>query len=93
MRAPKILGRAAQHMEDRAALRDADGERSMGKTVLAFNAIYDTTLSEEMGWQFMVLLKVVRGAQGQLCTDDYEDEAAYSALAGEAAAKERGNTD
>jgi len=86
--APEILQAGSQHMSDRAALRDSPcGERSMRSTVDAFNAIYGTEMTEAQGWQFMVLLKVVRSSQGELCLDDYEDEAAYAALAGEAAQK------
>lgn len=84
--APDILKRAAKHMEDRAAARDQPGgERSMARTVAAFNAITGHAISERDGWMFMVMLKAARA-----CTtatglpDDYEDLAAYAALAGEA---------
>lgn len=83
--APDILKRAAKHMEDRAAARDQPGgERSMARTVAAFNAITGHTISERDGWMFMVMLKAARA-----CTtaaglpDDYEDLAAYAGLAGE----------
>lgn len=90
--APEFLERAAQHMKDRAALRDSPtGERSMAKTVAAFNSIFDTNLSEIQGWQFLELLKIVRSSQGQYVADDYEDAAAYAALAGEAASKAGGH--
>lgn len=86
-----LLGGAATALKDRARTRDAaDGERSMAKTVAAFNAVFGTDLSEEQGWQFMVILKMVRGSQGEAIADDYTDEAGYAALAGEAAGKERG---
>lgn len=87
MKAPDILKQAAKHIEDRAAKRDKpDGERSMGKTVAAFNAVTGNNLSERDGWVFMQMVKLARA-----CTtpsgspDDYEDAAAFSALAGEAA--------
>ena len=81
-----ILLAGAEHIKDRASQRDCpSGERSMGKTVAAFNAIYGHTLTETEGWQFMSLLKKVRGCQGNYRADDHEDDAAYSALAGEAA--------
>lgn len=89
-KAPEFLRKAVQHMEDCASQRDSeDGERSMGRTVKAFNAIYGTELTEEMGWQFMVLLKMSRSSQGDYTMDDYEDEAAYASLAGEAGYSER----
>ncbi|WP_346839799.1 DUF6378 domain-containing protein [Microbulbifer sp. SAOS-129_SWC] len=89
--APAFLEAGAQHMRDRASLRDApDGERSMAKTVAAFNALYGKDLTEEEGWMFMVLLKQARASQGKFVADDYEDGAAYFGLAGEAAAGARG---
>lgn len=86
--APDFLENAIDHMINRAALRDSPtGERSMAKTVAAFNAMHGTALTEKQGWQFMELLKMSRSTQGQYVADDYED-AAYAALAGEAALKE-----
>jgi len=38
----------------------------------------------------MEILKMVRASQGEFRADNYEDGAAYAALAGEAAARERG---
>ena len=87
MKAPEILKQAAEHMEDRAATYDApEGERSMSKTIIAFNTLYGTSLTEEQGWAFMVLLKLVRSSQGGYRADNYEDLTAYSALMGESAA-------
>lgn len=64
MKAPEILTRAAQHMSDRAATYDKpEGERSMGKTVAAFNAITGRDLTESEGWLLMTLLKFVRDSQ------------------------------
>lgn len=87
MKAPQILETAQQHLIDRAASRDQPGgERSMGRTVAAFNAITGNTITERDGWIFMATLKSVRA-----CTtptgrpDDYQDGAAYFALAGECA--------
>lgn len=89
--APQILNRAAEHMNARAAARDLpEGERSMARAVGAFNFLTGHTLSVRDGWLFMATLKAARA-----CTtptglpDDYEDGAAYFALAGEAAAMER----
>ena len=90
--APDFLHAALSHMEDRAATYDAPrGERSMGKTVAAFNALTGHDLTEEQGWLFMQVLKAARTQQGDYRADNYEDGAAYVALMGEAAAQERGN--
>lgn len=90
--AHSILEAAGGHMRDRAATYDKpEGERSMGATVKAFRAITDHKLTEEQGWLFMQLLKAVRSQQGAYRADSYEDGAAYVALAGEAAARERGS--
>lgn len=85
--APDILKRAAQHMEDRAAARDQPGgERSMKRTVDAFNALTGHALTERDGWMFMAVLKAARACTTPTgLADDYEDGAAYFGLAGEAA--------
>lgn len=83
---------ALGHMEDRAVTYDKPtGERSMGKTVEAFNVITGHQLTEEQGWLFMETLKMVRSQQGAFKADNYEDATAYASLRGEAAEKERGN--
>src|SRR5690554_2260681 len=88
--ANEILQAAAGHMQDRAATYDKpEGERSMGATVEAFKAVTGHQLTEEQGWLFMALLKAVRSQQGGLRMDSYEDGAAYFALAGESAARDR----
>lgn len=88
MKAHEFLERGVQHMKDRAALRDSpEGERSMGRTVAAFNAMFGTDLTEVQGWQFMELLKMSRSTQGEFHADDHEDGAAFAGLAGEAAFK------
>jgi len=75
---------ACEQLEDRASQRDApDGERSMRRCVEAFNALYGTALTETQGWQFMSLLKKARAAQGEYRADDFVDDVAYAALAGE----------
>ena len=79
------------HMEDRAVTYDKeDGERSMGKTMAAFNVITGSNLTEEEGWLFMEILKQVRSMQGNFKADNYEDLAAYAALRGECASRDRG---
>ena len=89
MSAASILRNAAGHIEQRAALRDTpEGERSMLRTVEAFNALTGKQLSERDGWLFMALLKAARATAGGHNPDDYEDMAAYAALMGECAAIE-----
>ena len=84
--AQAVLRRAADLIEERAAQRDQPtGEKSMAKTVQAFNVIYGTELTEVQGWHFMELLKMVRSAYGQYVADDFDDKVAYAALAAEAA--------
>ena len=84
--AQSILRKAADLIEERGKQRDqANGEKSMAKTVQAFNAIYGTTLTEVQGWHFMELLKMTRSAYGVYVADDFEDKVAYAALAAEAA--------
>lgn len=86
MKASDILKAAAGHMDDRAATYDKpEGERSMRATVEAFEAITGVQMTEEQGWLFMVVLKAVRSQQGQFKQDNYEDGAAYFALAAESA--------
>lgn len=90
--AASMLTAALGHMEDRAKTYDAPGgERSMGKTVAAFNTITGLEMTEEQGWLFMEILKQVRSQQGNYRADNYEDMVAYAALRGECAARERGN--
>lgn len=92
MKAHDILTAAQRHMQDRAATYDRpEGERSMGATVEAFRAVTGDGLmnTEERGWLFMELLKAVRSQQGDYRADNYEDGAAYFALMGEAAARDR----
>ena len=92
MTASDFLGAALNHLGDRASTYDnPTGERSMGRTVEAFNAITGHKLTEEHGYLFMVLLKAVRSQQGKYKSDSYEDGAAYFALMGEVSEKERKN--
>ncbi len=92
MIAKEFLDKAATHMQDRASTYDKpQGERSMTATVGAFNAINGTSLTEEQGWMFMELLKIVRSIQGNYKADNYEDAVAYAALRGECASANRGS--
>lgn len=94
MKAHQILEAGLGHMKDRSATYDKPaGERSMGATVDAFRAITGHDLTEEQGWLFMGLLKMVRSQQGGFRADNYEDLAAYAGLQGEAAWAERTNQD
>lgn len=86
MNAIDVLIEAQGHLANRAKTYDKpSGERSMEKTVSAFNAITDQEISTEQGWLFMALLKAVRTQQGDFRLDNYEDGAAYFALMGEQA--------
>lgn len=83
-----ILEAAVGEMKDRARTYDKpEGERSMGATVAAFVAITGVHMTEQQGWQFMEVLKMVRSNQGDYRADSFIDGAAYAALAGEAASR------
>jgi hypothetical protein len=87
--AEQFLSQAADLLVERGKQYDKpSGERSMGSTVKAFNAITNKTLSESEGWLFMSILKRVRQFQGPYHQDSAEDAVSYSAL--EAEALERG---
>ena len=86
MKATTILEKAAQHMRDRAATYDKpEGERSMGKTVAAFNAITGRDLTTAEGWLMLAVLKQVRVFQNSAVphVDSLEDGPAYLALMAE----------
>lgn len=86
MKAPEILKRASDIMDERAKQYDSpEGERSMGKAVAAFNAITGQSLSEANGWLLMALLKMVRDNTTEAPHEDsIHDLVAYGALYGEA---------
>lgn len=91
-RAEDFLRAQLKSLDERAQVRDQPGgERSMFPAVAAFNAMFGHNLTEEEGWQFMVLLKMARAKGGKFRFDDYCDQSGYSALAGEAAERARGN--
>ena len=86
MKAPDILKKSAQHMLDRAATYDKpEGERSMAKTVQAFNAITGRDITTAEGWLMLAVLKQVRAFQnpGKPHVDSLEDGLAYLALMAE----------
>lgn len=90
LKATDILNAAGAEMAARATTYDApEGERSIYKTVDAFNVITGHVLTAEHGWLFMELLKMVRSQQGDYRADNYVDSVAYAALRGETAAGER----
>jgi hypothetical protein len=84
--APQLLNKAATIMEQRGAQYDKpEGERSMGATVKAFNAVTGQQLTEADGWLLMALLKMVRDNQREVPhQDSIEDLVAYASLYGEA---------
>ena len=86
MKAPDILKKSAQHMLDRATTYDKpEGERSMAKTVQAFNAITGRDITTAEGWLMLAVLKQVRAFQnpGKPHIDSLEDGPAYLALMAE----------
>ena len=86
MKAPDILKKSAQHMLDRATTYDKpEGERSMAKTVQAFNAITGRDLTTAEGWLMLAVLKQVRAFQYPAVphVDSLEDGPAYLALMAE----------
>ncbi len=87
--APGFLHRAAAIMDERGKTYDqADGERSMGRTVAAFNAITGRDLTEAEGWLLLETLKNVRQWQRPAFHQDSADDGvAYSALKAEALAR------
>jgi len=86
MLATAILHETAKLIEDRAAERDLEQERSMERAVTAYNALQTrcgANLTEADGWLFMVCLKLSRATAGQFRLDDWMDAAAYCALTAE----------
>lgn len=89
MKAPDFLRNAAAIMDERGKQYDQpSGERSMGKTVAAFENITGKRITEAEGWLFMEILKNVRQWQNpeKYHADSAEDGVAYSALKAEALA-------
>jgi hypothetical protein len=88
--ASQLLKKADSLMEQRGQQYDKpEGERSMAKTVLAFNAVTGRQLKESDGWLLLAILKMVRDNQREMAhQDSCEDFVAYSALYGESRLKE-----
>lgn len=67
-------------------MRDSpEGERSMARTVEAFNAMTGHNLTTLDGWEFMILLKMSRSREGMYHEDDFLDRLGYELLAAEEA--------
>ena len=67
------------------------GERSMGRTIAAFNAITGRNLTEAEGMLLLAVLKMVRDRQREKAhVDSCEDLIAYCALYAEARLNEGG---
>lgn len=87
MNAQDFLQEALDVMAERGKQYDKpDGERSMGKTVAAFNAMTGHALTEQDGWLLMETLKNVRQWQTPQKShkDSLLDCVAYAALKAEA---------
>jgi len=86
-KAAELLGRAAALLTERGKDYDKpEGERSMAKTVEAFNAITRCELTEAEGWLFMMCLKQVRAFNAESPHEDsLHDLIAYAALMAEEA--------
>ena len=89
--APEYLRRAAEIMDERGKQYDSPhGERSMGRCVVAFNALTGRDLAEADGWLLLQLLKDARQWSGSgFHKDSAEDCIAYAALKAEALERER----
>lgn len=88
--ASDFLQSAASTLGERGKQYDPAGkqERSMTAIVAAFNAIHPhNPLTVHMGWQFMSLVKMVRGA-AKPHADSALDQVAYAALAAEEVAEQ-----
>ena len=81
-----LLEQAAHHLRQRGQQYDQpEGERSMQRTVDAFNTITGRDLTASEGWLLLQILKDVRDRQRSLPhTDSLEDCIAYAALKAEA---------
>lgn len=82
-----ILSNVGTILAQRGSSYDSNQERSMNRIVEAFNAIHKTNLTEEQGWNFMELLKMVRfftANSDEVKQDSMVDGIAYGVLRGEA---------
>lgn len=91
MKSTEFLQAAIDVQAERGVTYDKPtGERSMGATVTAFNAITGRDLSEAEGWLLLQTLKDVRQWQNpsKYHHDSALDGVAYSALKAEALSEE-----
>ena len=96
MKAEQFLRNGADVLAERGKEYDKpEGERSMARTVAAFNAITGKDLTEAEGWAFMALLKMVRQWQnpGRYHEDSAIDGVNYSALMAEALSEQAPSID
>lgn len=93
MKSTEFLQLAMDVQKERGEQYDKpSGERSMGATVRAFNAITGHMLEESDGWMLLGLLKLVRQAQNpeKYHHDSALDFVAYASLYAEAASEQCG---
>lgn len=96
MKSTEFLQSAMDVQKERGEQYDKpSGERSMGATVLAFNAITGRDLSEAEGWLLLQTLKDVRQWQNpdRYHHDSALDGVAYSALKAEALSEQCGQVE
>lgn len=93
MKSTEFLQSAMDVQKERGEQYDKpSGERSMGATVRAFNAITGHALEESDGWMLLGLLKLVRQSQNpeKYHHDSALDFVAYASLYAEAASEQCG---
>lgn len=96
MKSTEFLQSAMDVQKERGEQYDKpSGERSMGATVRAFNAITGYALEESDGWMLLGLLKLVRQAQNpeKYHRDSALDFVAYASLYAEAASEQCGQVE
>lgn len=96
MKSTEFLQSAMDVQKERGEQYDKpSGERSMGATVRAFNAITGHILEESDGWMLLGLLKLVRQSQNpeKYHHDSALDFVAYASLYAEAASEQCGQVE
>lgn len=96
MKSTEFLQSAMDVQKERGEQYDKpSGERSMGATVRAFNAITGHMLEESDGWMLLGLLKLVRQSQNPETYhhDSALDFVAYASLYAEAASEQCGQVE
>jgi hypothetical protein len=91
MKVEELLANTTALLCERGQQYDSpSGERSMGRTIAAFNAITGRELTEAEGMLLLAILKMVRDRQRKVPhQDSCEDLIAYAALYAEARLSER----